>query len=41
MLLRSLTEFFDRVVYFALIGYERVGEDESAALAFLGRGRSA
>ena len=41
MLLRSMSSFFDRVVHFALIGYEQMGQDESAALAFLGRRRSA
>lgn len=41
ILLRSLSSFFDRVVYFALIGYEQMGQDESAAMAFLGRRRSA
>lgn len=41
MLLRSLARFFDRIVYFALIGYEQAGVNESAALAFLGRRQSA
>jgi hypothetical protein len=41
MLLRSLSGFFDRVVYFALMGYEQLAEDKSAALAFPGQGRSA
>ena len=40
MLLRSLSEFFDRVVRCALMGYE-LAENESAALGFLGRKRSA
>lgn len=40
-LLRSLARFFDRVVYFALIGYEQAGGNESAALAFLGKRQSA
>jgi hypothetical protein len=40
MLLRSLSDFFDRVVYCALIGYE-LAEKESVDPAFLGRRRSA
>jgi hypothetical protein len=31
MLLRSLTQFFDRTLYFALLGYQRAGEGELAA----------
>ena len=30
MLLRSLTRFFDRALYFALIGYEKAGKGELA-----------
>jgi hypothetical protein len=41
ILLRSLSDFFNRVAYFALVGYEQVGEDRSAALAVLQQGRSA
>jgi hypothetical protein len=41
VLLRSLSDFFDRVVYCALIGYEQVAGSESAALTFLGRRRPA
>jgi hypothetical protein len=41
ILLRSLSDFFDRVVYFALIGYEQGAKDKSGALAFLAQGRSA
>jgi hypothetical protein len=40
MLLRSLGDFFDRVIYCALVGYEQVAESESAPPA-LGRRRSA
>jgi hypothetical protein len=31
MLLRSLTQFFNRVLYFALIGYQKAGKDQLAA----------
>jgi hypothetical protein len=41
ILLRSLSDFFYRVVYFALIGYAQAAEDKSAALAYLEQGRSA
>jgi hypothetical protein len=41
ILLRSLSCFFDHVVYFALIGYEQAGENESAAWALPRRRRSA
>jgi len=41
VLLRSLNGFFDRVLYFALLGYEKAGQDESAALSFLAQKRSA
>jgi hypothetical protein len=41
MLLRSLNSFFDHVLYFALTGYEKAGEDESAAVSFLASRRSA
>jgi hypothetical protein len=41
VLLRSLSSFFDRVVYFALIGYEQAGEGQSAAWTLPGRRRSA
>jgi len=30
-LLRSLTQFFDRVLYFALLGYQRASKDEFTA----------
>jgi len=33
MLLRSMTQFFDRALYFALIGYQRAGKSESASVA--------
>jgi hypothetical protein len=39
ILLRSLNDFFYRVVYFALVGYEQVGEGKSAAESFLQQGR--
>jgi len=38
---RSLNSFFDQILYFALTGYEKVGEDESAAFSFLSNRRSA
>ena len=41
MLLRSLNSFFDRVLYFALLGYERAEEDKTAALTYLAGRRSA
>ena len=41
VLLRSLNSFFDRVLYFALLGYAKAEKDESAALSFLERRRSA
>ena len=41
MLLHSLNSFFDHVMYFVLAGYEKASEDESAALSFLSRRRSA
>lgn len=41
LLLRSLNRFFDRVLYFALVGYEKSAEDERAALSYLSRRRSA
>jgi hypothetical protein len=31
ILLRSLTQFFDRALYFALLGYEKVSAGEQAA----------
>jgi hypothetical protein len=40
-LLRSLSRFFDRVVYFALIGYAQASEDGSVAGALSERRRSA
>jgi hypothetical protein len=33
----SLRDFFDRVVFLALIGYAQAGEDESAGATYLGR----
>lgn len=41
LLLRSLTGFFARVVYFTLIGYEQAARNESTALDYIGRRRSA
>jgi hypothetical protein len=41
VLLRALNSFFDRVLYFALIGYTKAEQDESAALSFLAHRRSA
>jgi hypothetical protein len=41
MLLHSLNAFFDRVLYFALTGYEKASEDESATLSFLSSRRPA
>jgi hypothetical protein len=41
MLLRALDSFFDRVFYWVLVGYEKTGENESAAWSFLARRRSA
>ena len=41
LLLRSLNSFFDRALYYLLIGYEKVGKDEAAALSFLAQRRSA
>jgi hypothetical protein len=41
VLLRSLNVFFDRVLYFALLGYAKAEGDESAALSFLAHRRSA
>ena len=32
-LLRSLDQFFDRALYFALVGYQKAGRSELAALA--------
>lgn len=32
-LLRSLNQFFDRVIYFALIGYEKAGDRELARVS--------
>jgi hypothetical protein len=40
-LLHSLNSFFDRILFFALTGYEKTGEDESAALSFLSGRKSA
>ena len=40
-LLRSLNVFFDRVLYFALVGYQRAEKDEAAAMTFLVGRRSA
>ena len=33
MLLRSLTRFFDRALYFALIGYQKAGKGELAGVS--------
>jgi hypothetical protein len=41
MLLRALDTFFDRVFYWVLLGYEKAGEADSAAVPFLPRRRSA
>jgi len=41
VLLQSLNRFFDRVLYFALLGYEKAEKGESAALSFLAHRRSA
>ncbi len=41
VLLRSLNSFFDRVLYFALLGYAKAEHDESAAMSFLAHKRSA
>ncbi len=41
MLLRSLNSFFDRVLYFALVGYENFAKCQDAALSYLSRKRSA
>jgi hypothetical protein len=41
MILRSLNSFFDHVLSFALTGYEKAGEDGSAAVSFLASRRSA
>lgn len=41
VLLRSLNNFFDRVLYFALVGYEKAEKDESASLSFQEHRRSA
>ncbi len=41
MLLRSLNSFFDRVLYFALVGYEKSAKGQDAALSYLSRRRSA
>lgn len=35
MLLRALNEFFDRILYFALLGYEKAEENKAAAWTFL------
>jgi len=40
-LLHSLNTFFDRVVYFALAGYEKANDVESATIAFLSGRRTA
>ncbi|PYX46951.1 MAG: hypothetical protein DMG79_15075 [Acidobacteria bacterium] len=40
-LLRLLDSFFDQVFYCVLLGYERAGKNESMALSFLARRRSA
>jgi len=40
-LLRSLNSFFDRTLYFVLVGYEKAEKDKSAALSFLAEKRSA
>ncbi len=41
MLLRSLNTFFDNVLYFALVGYEKGEKDGAAAFSFLAARRSA
>jgi hypothetical protein len=41
MMLRSLNTFFDRVLYFAILGYERASHDNSVAMSFLSQRRSA
>jgi hypothetical protein len=41
LLFRALDTFFDSVFYWVLVGYEKAGEDESAALSFLARKRPA
>jgi len=41
VLLRSLNSFFDRVLYFALLGYAKAEKDESAAMSFLAHKLSA
>ena len=41
VLLRSLNSFFDRVSYFALLGYSKAENDQSAAMSFLSHRRSA
>ncbi len=41
ILLRSLNRFFQRVLYFALTGYEIASNDQSAALSYVANKRSA
>jgi len=41
VLLRSLNSFFDRSLYFALVGYEKAERDKSTAMSFLTQRRSA
>ncbi len=41
MLLRSLNSFFDRILCFALVGYEKFAEGQCAAMSYLSRRRSA
>ena len=40
-LLKSLNRFFDRVFYFALLGYQNAELSESAAMSFVAKRRSA
>lgn len=41
MLLRSLNCFFDRALYFTILGYQRAENDQSAALSYLAHKRPA
>lgn len=41
MLLQSLNSFFDRALYFVILGYQRAEHDESAAASSLGLKRPA
>jgi hypothetical protein len=41
VLLRSLNSFFDRTLYFALLGYQKAENDKSTAMSFLAERRSA